>query len=173
MSFLQKWGHVQPWHFFVLFSADLTSLCDGGKALIFPVDGSHWLHMKVLVEALHSRGQQITLIRSSTSWYISEVSSYYTSITFTQEQSQNIERQDFMASFLKTSLEIRRKSSLWTFVEFYSLFKMVHGNHQIVTKLVRRIFENKTLIKELNKTGYDLFLTHLAFPGVPLLANYL
>lgn len=159
--------------FFVLFSAALTSLCDGGKVLIFPVDGSHWLHMKVLVEALHSRGQQITWIRSSTSWYISEVSSYYTSITITREQSQNIERQDFMTSFLKTSLEIRRKSSLWTFVEFYSLFKMVHENHQIVTKLVRRIFENKTLIKELNETGYDLFLTHLAFPGVLLLANYL
>uniref|UniRef100_A0A3Q4FZT4 Uncharacterized protein n=1 Tax=Neolamprologus brichardi TaxID=32507 RepID=A0A3Q4FZT4_NEOBR len=152
--------------FFVLFSAALTSLCDGGKVLIFPVDGSHWLHMKVLVEALHSRGQQITLIHSSTSWYICEVSSYYTSITITQEQSQNIERQDFMASFLKTSLEIRHKSSLWTFVEFYSLFKMVHENHQTVTKLVRRIFENKTLIKELNETGYHLFLTHLAFPGV-------
>lgn len=70
-------------------------------------------------------------------------------------------------------LEIRCKSSLWTFVEFYSLFKMVHENHQTVTKLVRRIFENKILIKELNETGYDLFLTHLAFPGVLLLANYL
>uniref|UniRef100_A0A668W5Q7 Uncharacterized protein n=1 Tax=Oreochromis aureus TaxID=47969 RepID=A0A668W5Q7_OREAU len=150
-----------------LFSAALTSSCDGGKVLVFPVDGSHWLHMKILVEALHSRCHQITLIRSSTSWYISEVSPYYTSIQWRSYQ-------DFMTSFLKTSLEIRRKSSLWTFTEFYSnLFKMVHENHQIVTKLVSRIFENKTLIKELNETGYDLCLTDPAFPGGLQLANYL
>ncbi|XP_040912944.1 UDP-glucuronosyltransferase 2C1-like [Toxotes jaculatrix] len=157
--------------FVLLFS----SSCDGGKVLVYPVDGSHWLNMKILVEALHSQGHEITVLRSSTSWYVAEVSPHYNSITITQEESQNIESQAFMTSFLKKSIEIRQyKSSPWSFFEFYrNLFNMIRENQQVVAKLVVSIFENKTLVKELRETGYDLFLTDPAFPGGVLLAHYL
>lgn len=160
--------------FILLFSATLSSSCDGGKVLVYPVDGSHWLNMKILVEALHSRGHQITVLRSSTSWYVSEFSPHYTSITVIQEQPQNIESQDFMTSFLERSLEIRRnEGSLWAFFEFYSnLFNMIGENQKAVAKVATSIFENKTLIRELNETGYDLFLTDPAFPAGVILAHY-
>ncbi|XP_042370103.1 UDP-glucuronosyltransferase 2A2-like, partial [Plectropomus leopardus] len=161
--------------FILLFSATLFSSGDGGKVLVYPIDGSHWLNMKILLEALHSQGHQITVLRSSTSWYISEFSPHYTSITITQEQSQNLESQDFMTSFLKRSIEIRRhRGSLWAFVEFYrNLFNMIGENQQTVAKLAVSIFENKTLIKELKETGYDLILTDPAFPCGVLVAHYL
>ncbi|XP_056241416.1 UDP-glucuronosyltransferase 2B31-like [Seriola aureovittata] len=161
--------------FIMLFSASLSSSCDGGKVLVYPIDGSHWLNMKILVEALHSQGHQITVIRSSTSWYVSDISPHYTSITITQEQSQNIESQDFMTSFLKRSIEIRRnKGSLWAFLDFYrNVFNLIGENQQVVAKLVISILENKTLVNELRETGYDLFLTDPAFPGGVLLAHYL
>ncbi|XP_034447181.1 UDP-glucuronosyltransferase 2B13-like [Hippoglossus hippoglossus] len=91
--------------FILLFSATLASCCDGGKVLVYPVDGSHWLNMKILVEALHSQGHQITVLRSTTSWYVSEISPHYSSITVQQEQAQNLESQSFMTSFLKRSGE--------------------------------------------------------------------
>uniref|UniRef100_A0A8C1YLW7 UDP-glucuronosyltransferase n=1 Tax=Cyprinus carpio TaxID=7962 RepID=A0A8C1YLW7_CYPCA len=55
----------------------LSLLCilsgiDGGKVLVFPLDGSHWVNMKVLIEELHSRGHNVTVIRASNSWYIKE-----------------------------------------------------------------------------------------------------
>lgn len=161
--------------FALLFSATLSSSCDGGKVLVYPIDGSHWLNMKILVEALHSQGHEIVVLRSSTSWYVSESSPHYTSITITQEETQNLESQDFMTSFLKRSIEIRRnQGSLWAFIEFYrNLFNMIGENQKVVAKLVVSIFENKTLIKELKETGYDLFLTDPAFPGGVLLAHYL
>ncbi|RVE74691.1 hypothetical protein OJAV_G00025410 [Oryzias javanicus] len=52
-----------------------------GKVLVFPVDGSHWVNMKVIIEELHSRGHQVTVIRRTDSWYIKEISPFYTSIT--------------------------------------------------------------------------------------------
>nr|XP_033484047.1 UDP-glucuronosyltransferase 2A2-like [Epinephelus lanceolatus] len=161
--------------FTLLFSATLSSSCDGGKVLVFPIDGSHWLNMKILVEALHSQGHQITVLRTSTSWYVSEFSPHYTSITIPQEQSQNVESQEFMTSFLKRSIEIRRhKGTLWAYLEFYrNLFNMIGENQHTVAKLVVSIFENKTLIKELRETGYDLLLTDPAFPGGVLVAHYL
>lgn len=161
--------------FILLFSAALSSCCDGGKVLVYPVDGSHWLNMKILVEALHSRGHQVTVLRSSTSWYVSEISPHYTSITIPQEQSQNIESQDFMTSFLKRSIEIRRnKGSLWAFLEFYrNLFNMIEENQKAVAKVAISILENKTLVKELNDTGYNFCLTDPAFPAGVLLAHHL
>lgn len=53
----------------------------GGKILVFPLDGSHWINMKVLIEELHAKGHEITVIRPSDSWYISEKSPLYTSVT--------------------------------------------------------------------------------------------
>ncbi|XP_061591150.1 UDP-glucuronosyltransferase 2C1-like isoform X2 [Cololabis saira] len=161
--------------FVLLFSASLLSTGDGDKVLVYPMDGSHWINMKILLKALYSRGHQITVLRSSTSWYISEFSPYYTSITVPQEQSQNIESQTFMTSFLETSLEVRRnKGSLWALFEFYrNVFDLVKGNNQIVAKLISSVLENKTLIRELKEPGYDLFLTDPVFPGGVLLAHYL
>ncbi|XP_041860122.1 UDP-glucuronosyltransferase 2C1-like [Melanotaenia boesemani] len=151
------------------YSSQLTLLnppdtCgDGGKVLIYSVDGSHWLNMKILLEALHSRGHQITVLRSSTSWYISEFSPYYTSITVPQEQSQNMESQAFT-----------NQGCLWAFFQFYrNFFNMMRKNHQTVAKLVVTIFENKTLIRELKETGYDLVLTDPTFPAGVLVAHYL
>lgn len=124
--------------------------------------------MKVLVKALHSQGHQITVLRSSTSWYISEFSPYYTSITIIQEESQPVESQDFMSSFLKRSVEINKNAgSLW------NMFTLLLQNQEVVAKFTSTIFENKTLIGDLNKTGYDLFLTDPTFPGGVLLAHHL
>ncbi|KAM6925541.1 UDP-glucuronosyltransferase 2A1-like [Xenentodon cancila] len=161
--------------FFLLLSASLLSTGDGGKVLVYPVDGSHWLNMKILLEALYSQGHQITVLRSSTSWYVSEFSPIYTSITVPQEQPQNIENQAFMTSFLKTSLEVRRnKGSLWALFEFYrNIFDLVKQNQQVVAKLVSSVLANKTLIGQLKEPGYDLFLTDPVFPGGVLLAHYL
>ncbi|KAK7922720.1 hypothetical protein WMY93_009622 [Mugilogobius chulae] len=153
----------------------LLPACDSGKILVYPIDGSHWLNMRVLVEALHARGHQITVLRSSTSWYVSEKSPLYTSITIEQQRPQNLESEDFMSLFLQRSIEIRRnRGSLWSLVDFYSnLFSMIGENQEVVAEFVVTIFENKTLIKELTDTGYDLFLTDPAFPGGVLVAHYL
>uniref|UniRef100_A0A3Q3Q9X7 UDP glucuronosyltransferase 5 family, polypeptide D1 n=1 Tax=Monopterus albus TaxID=43700 RepID=A0A3Q3Q9X7_MONAL len=37
-----------------------STLVNGGKVLVFPLDGSHWINMKVIIEELHSRGHEIT-----------------------------------------------------------------------------------------------------------------
>ncbi|XP_074536624.1 UDP-glucuronosyltransferase 2B20-like [Halichoeres trimaculatus] len=131
--------------------------------------------MKILVEALHSQGHQITVIRSSTSWYISESSPYYSSITIPQEESHHIENQDSMTSYLQKTLDIRRQGgTLWGFVEYYrDLFTLLRESHSSVAEMVRRIFEDKTLSSELKEARYDVCLIDPVFPGGVLLAHYL
>ena len=62
----------------------ITPSCNGGKILVYSMDGSHWLNMKIMIEELHARGHSIDVIRPSTSWYIEEVSPLYDSINIDQ-----------------------------------------------------------------------------------------
>ncbi len=58
-----------------------VTVVQSGKVLVFPVDGSHWVNMNILVEALHAKGHNVTVIRMADSWYIKEFSPHYTSVT--------------------------------------------------------------------------------------------
>lgn len=161
--------------FLLLLSASLLYSGNSGKVLVFPVDGSHWLNMKILLEALYSHGHQITVLRTSTSWYVSEFSPYYTSITITKEEPQHLENQDVMTSLLERSMRIRRsQGSLWAFFEFYrNGADFFREGHNRMAKLITCILENRTLLSYLNKSGYDFFLTDPAFPGGVIVAHYL
>lgn len=76
--------------------------CDGGNILVFPVDGSHWINMKVLMEELHAKGHSMTVIRGSNSWYIPEKSPIYTSITIKIGERFD----DFFNKFLKENIKV-------------------------------------------------------------------
>lgn len=80
----------------------LASPCDGGNILVFPLDGSHWINMKVLMEELHAKGHSLTVIRSNNSWYIPEKSPLYTPVTI--EMRDTFE--DFFNVFLKEHMRV-------------------------------------------------------------------
>ncbi|XP_064155757.1 UDP-glucuronosyltransferase 2C1-like isoform X1 [Anguilla rostrata] len=149
--------------------------CEGGRVLVYPVDGSHWLNMRVLVEALHARGHQVTVLRSSTSWYIAERSPHYTAITVHQEAVQSIESKDTMSHFLHTSLELRKDwSSPLAFLEFYTnLFRLMAQNNRVVAQVARIMFTDGALMRRLREERFDLVLTDPVFPTGVLLAHKL
>uniref|UniRef100_A0A3B5LX74 UDP-glucuronosyltransferase n=1 Tax=Xiphophorus couchianus TaxID=32473 RepID=A0A3B5LX74_9TELE len=133
----------------------LTSHCDGGNILVFPVDGSHWINMKILLEELHSRGHNISVIRSSTSWYIPEKSPLYTSIT--------IEMDEALENFFDIYLQELRSGSF----EDHSK-KELHLKRNMTTD-----HDNPTLVKNLKDSQYDLVLADPAMGPGPVLAKYL
>ncbi|KAM6986809.1 UDP glucuronosyltransferase 5 family, polypeptide D1 [Aplochiton taeniatus] len=149
----------------------LVAPCKGGKVLVFPVDGSHWINMNVLIEELHARGHTITVLRSSTSWYIKEKSPLYDSITFTG----GIGMEDFFQSFLKEHMKAQRAgASGLTFLKLTRDFMiMLSEAHRLACKDLSGILEDKEMVKKLRETQYDVFLTDPAIAGGLILAKYL
>ncbi|KAG1933263.1 UDP glucuronosyltransferase 5 family, polypeptide G1 [Pimephales promelas] len=128
--------------------------------------------MKVLIEELHSRGHNVTVLRASNSWYIKEESPFYTSITVSN--SGGIEK-EMLDAFTRHILVIRReKLSIWTFLALTSevarVFEEMHCNQLAFTG---KIFENKDLMDSLHSAKYDLVLTDPAFGGGFFLAHRL
>ncbi len=143
----------------ILLSTDFPSAL-AGKVLVFPVDGSHWVNMNILIEVLHSSGHEVTVVRTTTSWYVKEHSPHYKTITVTLPEPINIEKQDFFISFLSKMLEIQKHGgSPIAFVQFYwQMLKTLYGMHWQASQLVVEIFENPLLMKQLYDGRYDLVL---------------
>ncbi|XP_029316497.1 UDP-glucuronosyltransferase 2C1-like isoform X2 [Cottoperca gobio] len=144
----------------------------GGKVLVFPVDGSHWVNMKVIIEDLHARGHQVSVVRTSDSWYIKETSPFYTSITLETESGFD---EDTLTTFVSHMLEIQRTGkSAWM------LFKLAMEEaqetaelHKKTNKMLEQIFENKDFLRSLQDAKYDLVLADPFIPVGVILAHYL
>lgn len=139
----------------------------GGKILVFPVDGSHWVNMNLLIQSLDARSHEVTVIRTSTSWYIKENAPHYRSITVTLPEAISIEEQDFFVTFLVKMLAIQKEGeSFISFVEFYwEMLGSLSKLHQQASLLGVEIFENKTLMQSIRDTQFDMVLID---PGLPV-----
>uniref|UniRef100_A0A671PAS2 UDP glucuronosyltransferase 5 family, polypeptide D1 n=1 Tax=Sinocyclocheilus anshuiensis TaxID=1608454 RepID=A0A671PAS2_9TELE len=155
---------------FLAFSV-FTLSCSGGKVLLYPVDGSHWVNMKVLIDELHYRGHSITVIRPKSSWYITKKSPLYNSITIADEISRS---DHFFEEYLWKMIEIERGDASGLFLKLqFDLFSMLSKAHYISCKMVSAILEDKMLVKRLQDERYDLVLTDPALAGGVFLAHYL
>ncbi|XP_068452376.1 UDP-glucuronosyltransferase 2A2-like [Clinocottus analis] len=147
-------------------------LVNGGKVLVFPVDGSHWINMKVLVEELHARGHEITVIRPSDSWYIKPESPHYKSITI--NSSAGFDEEGF-GLFVDRMINMHRKgASVWArlSLEFELVEQFCEMNKQLI-QMMGDMFEDTKLMQSLRDAKYDLFLADPAIGGGVLLGHRL
>ncbi|XP_027694983.1 UDP-glucuronosyltransferase 1-7-like [Vombatus ursinus] len=69
---LQPGGLLPLWTFLLL----VGGLAEAGKLLVLPMDGSHWLSMRVVVEELHQRGHELVIITPEVSWRLAKSAPY-------------------------------------------------------------------------------------------------
>uniref|UniRef100_A0A4W5R9T6 UDP-glucuronosyltransferase n=1 Tax=Hucho hucho TaxID=62062 RepID=A0A4W5R9T6_9TELE len=146
---------------------------DGGKILVFPLEGSHWVNMDILIKALHSQGHTITVVRTTKSWYIKEESLHYSS--FTIPVIDGVEFEEFVKPIVKKVIDIERgTSSVLNFIhlqiEMFSAMSKVHG---LECDMATAVLKDKDLMKTLEETQYDLVLTDPAWGTGILVAHYL
>lgn len=163
----------------VTFTLLLIQISDvsGGKILVFPLDGSHWVNMKVLTEELHAKGHDITVIRPSDSWYISEKSPFYTSVTLSNPGGfeENFE------NFLSQQLEIRLQdkptsfwSRVWTRIQMDRVIvKQFSHLHRKLAEMIIHMFKDENLMGSLSDAKYDVVLTDPGIGGGAILARWL
>ncbi|CAI5643429.1 unnamed protein product [Oreochromis niloticus] len=157
--------------FLSLFLISFTPHCDGGNILVFPLDGSHWINMKILLEELHARGHNLTVIRASMSWYIPEKSDLYTSITV--EIAVNFEH--FFGGRLEEQVKLQREgASVMTSIRLTkNFFSLISYAHSLWYDALKDIFDDQNMIKRLRDSQYDLVLTDPALAPGLILAKYL
>ncbi|GCC25643.1 hypothetical protein chiPu_0004054 [Chiloscyllium punctatum] len=149
---------------------------EGANILVVPIEGSHWVNMRILIEELKLQGHDISVLFFSTSWYIKERPDLYQSIVVEMQgfltQSSN---EEFIGQFVQNMLEaVANESTLWTFVKFqYYISTFLQTCHRWAREFNIAVFENKTLLKQLESANFDLILTDPFFATGAMLAYYL
>ncbi|XP_063044179.1 UDP-glucuronosyltransferase 2C1-like [Engraulis encrasicolus] len=146
-------------------------VCHGGKILVVPVEGSHWVNMDILVRALQSQGHSITVLRTTKSWYIKEESSYYNSLTVTV--SEGIDKEFLKPIQQKVFAMERGKSSTIDVIQlqFELLTTFMPKAIKPLCELVEAMFEDQAFMRRLNESQFDLILTDPAW-GVGIMLAY-
>uniref|UniRef100_A0AAY5KZW8 UDP-glycosyltransferases domain-containing protein n=1 Tax=Esox lucius TaxID=8010 RepID=A0AAY5KZW8_ESOLU len=146
--------------------------CHGSRILVFPVDGSHWVNMEVLVKELHGRGHQMTVIRQSDSWFVREHAPHYTAVTV-QLGETALDRNLFEQA-VRNVLEGRRMGRVvGTLVQIREMFSILRIVHRATSTVLSIMLEDRVLMTQLKDSSFDLMLTDPGLPAGTILAHYL
>ncbi|XP_033839811.1 UDP glucuronosyltransferase 5 family, polypeptide G1 [Periophthalmus magnuspinnatus] len=145
---------------------------DSSRILVVPVDGSHWLNMEHILRKLHSRGHEITVLRSAKSWYIPENSTVYTSINIRMlEDEEDLEVYNRM---LLDVIECRKKSRfIRSFCQQYEITKLLGKGHEILANSAALLLDDPVFMKKMHDAQFNLMLTDPGMPIGVILGSYL
>ncbi|XP_060786948.1 UDP-glucuronosyltransferase 2A1-like [Neoarius graeffei] len=151
-----------------------TSLTSAGKILVYPVEGSRWINTDTILRELHKRGHELTVIRSSRG-LIPENAPHYKSLTIPVTQSIHFDVPDQMVLLMKKYIESRvSKWPVFSLIALYQeLFNFIAQAHGVQAEMLRTILEDKTLIKNLQNSKFDLILTDPLYGSGVVLGSYL
>ncbi|XP_067265100.1 UDP-glucuronosyltransferase-like isoform X1 [Chanodichthys erythropterus] len=144
-----------------LFSSEPVQ---AGKVLVVPVDGSHWLSMKILVEELSQRGHEMVVLVPETSVLI-RASVNYTTKSF---------RVPYTLADLKANLDNIEKNA---FEKPPQLIDIVANLRNLIEftnmqlKACEWLLYDEPLMKSLRETGFDVLLTDPFLPCGTILAD--
>ncbi|XP_061001242.1 UDP-glucuronosyltransferase 2B17-like isoform X2 [Dama dama] len=132
-----------------------------GKVLVWPMEYSHWINIKTILEELVSRGHEVTVMTSSASIFINTKKEF------------GIKFENFPVSLTKDDFQYILQCLLekWTYMEkdsFLSYFSAVQSlfweYSDVTMKMCKELVSNKKLITKLQESSFDVILADAIGP---------
>ncbi|NWI63671.1 UD16 glucuronosyltransferase, partial [Todus mexicanus] len=156
----------------------LPGLADGGKLLVVPMGGSHWLSLQKVVEKLSERGHEVVVVVPEEGWRLQTTQAYTVK---TYPMSHRVEELDsaFNEYF---SAHLKDHPFPLNILTYYS------STAKIIRALFvqcKDLFDSKETLQYLNESRFDAVLTdpmllcgatlahHLSLPSVFFMSGFL
>lgn len=136
----------------------------GSKVLVMPVDGSHWLSMKVLVKELAQRGHEMVVLVPETSILIGDSNSYQTKVfkvPYTRAELDGTVNQFKDGAFLKKP----------EFSDVFDAVRRLMNFTDMQVKGCEALLYDRSLMQQLRSEGFDLLLTDPFLPCGSIIAE--
>ncbi|NWT83580.1 UD11 glucuronosyltransferase, partial [Lanius ludovicianus] len=150
----------------VVLLLSLLGLAAAGKLLVVPVDGSHWLSMREVLDTLGQKGHEVVVVAPEASLQIKPSKNYVLknySVLLSQEEIEK-EFKVFLWSLFEEGSFLQR------FLNVYKHMKRLGDLSVIGCQL---LLQNKELMRYLEETKFDALLTDPVVPCGPILAEHL
>nr|XP_054509069.1 UDP-glucuronosyltransferase 1A1-like [Agelaius phoeniceus] len=152
-----------PVVFLLLF---LLGLAAAGKLLVVPVDGSHWLSMREVLDILRQRGHEVVVVAPEVSMHIKPSKNFVMKMFSVPYSKEELEK-DFKA-FFHVSFEEG------TFFErFFNVLEGIKRITNFGVSSCEQLLQNKELIRYLEESKFDAVLTDPFVPCGVILAEHL
>ncbi|OWK13575.1 hypothetical protein Celaphus_00017440, partial [Cervus elaphus hippelaphus] len=151
--------------FCMLFLLHLCLLDSGrtGKVLVWPVDFSHWINLKVILEELHLRGHKITLLVPSQNLLIDHTKIPYNVEILQLSVTKEAFIEELSTLLYKETFELP-KLSWW--VRQIKLANLVRQFLLTNKRACESVFTNKELLSRLQAAKFDVCIADpLSFGG--------
>lgn len=149
----------------LLFSLQLsllgTSLC--GNVLIWPMEGSHWLNIKIIIDELIEKEHNVTVLVASGALFITptfnpSLKFEIYPVPFGKERIEEV-----IKNFVLTWLENRPSpSTIWTF--YQKMAKVIKDFHMVSRGICDGVIKNEKLMEKLKKGKFEVLLSDPVFP---------
>ncbi|XP_052591915.1 UDP-glucuronosyltransferase 2A1 isoform X4 [Peromyscus californicus insignis] len=141
----------------------LLGISLGGNVLIWPMEGSHWLNIKIIIDELIRKEHNVTVLVASGALFITP--SMSPSLTFEiypvpfgKERVENL-----IKDFVLTWLENRPSpSTIWKF--YNEMAKVIQEFHTVSRGLCDGVLKNEKLMAKLEKGKFEVLLSDPVFP---------
>ncbi|XP_040823059.1 UDP-glucuronosyltransferase 2B13-like [Ochotona curzoniae] len=142
-----------------------------GKVLVWPMEFSHWMNLKNILEELIQRGHEVTVLRSSASIVInakneSEIKFETFPTSYTKDEFENFFMEWFDEMIYNISMDI-----YWEHFPVLKNFVLKYSD--IYENICKDIVLNKKLMMKLQKARFDVVIADAVSPGGELLAELL
>ncbi|XP_015448422.1 UDP-glucuronosyltransferase 2A1 isoform X2 [Pteropus alecto] len=135
----------------------------GGNVLIWPVEGSHWLNVKIIIDELIEKEHNVTVLVASGALFITPT--YNSSLTYEVYKvafgKEKIE--DVIKGFVLTWMEYRPSpSTIWKF--YQEIAKVIEDFHMVSREICDGVLKNQKLMENLKKSKFEVLLSDPVFP---------
>lgn len=135
----------------------------GGNILIWPMEGSHWLNIKIIIDELIKNEHNVTVLVASGALFITPT--YNSSLTFEiykvpfgKERIEGV-----IKNFVLTWMENRPSpSTIWRF--YQEITKVIKDFHMVSREICDGVLKSQNLMEKLNKSKFEVLVSDPVFP---------
>lgn len=154
---------LAAWIFILL----LPGLSEGGKLLVVPMVGSHWLSMKEVVQKLAERGHEVVVLKPEVSWHTGETQKHAYTVKTYPVSTKLEELDNAFKAYVATHLK-----SLPFPLNVLALYNISSNVFSTFFLQCKELFSSTETLQYLNQSGFDAVLTDPIFMCGATLANY-
>ncbi|KAM7326466.1 hypothetical protein ACRRTK_014944 [Alexandromys fortis] len=144
---------------------------NAGKVLVWPMEYSHWLNLRIILDELVKKGHEVTVLRPSSSLsYEVDNTSAIEFETYPSSYSTADVKELFMESIRKQIYEMSKKS-FWIYFLMLQVVVWLYSDY--FESLCKDVVFNKDLMTKLQNSSFDVIVADPFIPCGDLLAEIL
>uniref|UniRef100_A0A8D1RV31 UDP-glucuronosyltransferase n=1 Tax=Sus scrofa TaxID=9823 RepID=A0A8D1RV31_PIG len=135
----------------------------GGNVLIWPMEGSHWLNIKIIIDELIKKEHNVTVLVASGALFIMPTSNPSLKFEIYQVPFGKERIEGVIKNFVLTWMENRPSPlTIWRF--YQEMAKVIKDFHMMSREICDGVLKNQKLMEKLKRNKFEVLLSDPVFP---------